>query len=154
MPAVLVGWTGTPASPTENEEGSLDVRLLVAVEVLVRGQYRRDTLRRRDWMAWTVIECLLQRTPRRGPVIDGIALSDVESFDVGAAKEILATARVMFEVTVPEMVSLAGMPADGDESWPPGTPGGPPPDGEPYTPPEPLPLADEFTTSIIREAID
>jgi len=151
-PSALVGSVGTARAPERNHDDGIDVAWQVAVEVGVMGQSRRDTLRRRDWTAWTVIECLLQRTPRDG-VVSALRLSDVEYVDEGDAQRILGTARILFEVDVPNMVTIAGLPVHDDPHWEPGGPGGPPPDDEPYTEPEPLPESTDVGFEIERTPI-
>ncbi|WP_217913232.1 hypothetical protein [Miltoncostaea marina] len=151
MPACLVGSLGTAAAPARNEDDAIDVTLRVALEVAVMGRSRRDTLRRRDITAWTVIECVLQRTPRLG-IVSAIQLVDVETVEFAQAQSMRGHARASFEVTVPSAASMAGLPAD-DALWTPGSPGGPPPDGEPYAPPVPLPPVTAIDAEILREGI-
>lgn len=150
-PAALVGCFALAGSPQRNENDAYDVPLQLAIEVIVLGNARRDTMRRRDWMVWSLIECVLQRTPR-GDLINALRFTDTESIDSRRADEVLASERILFEVTVASMVSISGLPAT-DSGWTPGGPGGPPPDDEPYEPPVPLPPATEFEGEIVRESV-
>lgn len=152
LPAALVGSPGTFEPPTRNEENTLDVSLTLGVDVTVVGKARRDTLRRRDWTAWTVAECLLQRLPRSG-VVSGVMLRDVEAVEDAQAQRIRGVARLLFTVTVPGAVSLLGLPADDDVRFAPGGPGGPPPDGLPYDVPVPLGEVDDAAVEVIREEV-
>jgi hypothetical protein len=152
LPAILLAVIGGDGAPVRTEEDKLNVAMLVAVQVSVIGQRRRDTLRRRDWMTWTTIECLLERTPRRGP-IDSIRLVDWEPVAQSEAKRILAESRLVFSVSVADAVTVVGgLPAD-DTPWPSGGPNGPP--TAPYVPPDSDPLpATDFTFTTNKERID
>ena len=90
-------------------------------------------------MAWTMIECLLQRTPRgSNGLINSVRLTDYEPLADEDTQRTLGDARMIFEVGVPDAMSLTGyLPAD-DSEWPPEGGGAPP---DPYTPPEPRPEA-------------
>lgn len=151
LPAALVGVIGSGGPPETNEYDKLNVPMLVAVQVTVMGQRRRDTLRRRDWMAWTTIEAVLQRVPRHGP-IDSIRLTDWEPVSQTDSQRILAEARIVFTVTVGDVLTVVGgLPPD-DTPWPSGGPNGPP--TTPYEPPLPGPAATEVTFTINKERID
>lgn len=152
--AALIGCVGLLGEPRRNEFDTLEVDLQVAVEVSVFGAFKRDTMRRRDWMAMTVIECLLQRTPR-DDLISALWWTDSEPVDARrGTNDLLATERILLAATVPQMVSIAGgLPAT-DDLWAPGGPGGPPPDGEPYTPPEGLPEASDVKALLERRSIN
>ena len=149
MPRCLIGWAGFAEAATPNERDTLDVRHTFGVEVAVIGQNRRDTLRRRDWTAWSAIECLLQRTPRDEHVVS-IDLVDVEAIEDIDRQRIWGAVRFLLQVFVVDALALTTLPA-GDE-WPPGLPGGPP--EEPYDPPVALPPATDISTTITREGID
>jgi hypothetical protein len=152
LPACLLGFIGTAATPIQTENDRLNVALQLAMQVTVLGQRRRDTLRRRDVMAWTTIECVLQRVPRNGPVAS-IRLTDYEPVEERDEQRILAEARVIFEVTVADMVTvIGGLPAD-DTPWPAGGPNSGPPDGEPYTPPLGPPEATDVTFAVEKHPI-
>lgn len=152
LPACLLGIIGTASTPIGTENDGLNVSLQLAMQISVLGNRRRDTLRRRDVLAWTTIECVLQRVPRTGPVAS-IRLVDVEPVEERDEPRILAEARVIFEVTVADMVTVVGgLPSD-DTPWPPGGPGGPPPDGEPYEPPVELPEATDVTFAVEKQPI-
>lgn len=149
-PSVLVGCTGTLEEPVRTELEALDMTLALDVEVAVIG-LPRDILQRRDVTAWSVAECLLQRLPRSGPV-SALRLRDFENVEDEDGQEVLARVRFMFAVDVREALSIRGLPAE-HSGWPAGMPGGPPPDGAPYTPPVPLPPATEIVRDIDREPI-
>jgi hypothetical protein len=151
LPACLLGVIGSAGEPQTTELDQLNVPMSVAMQVSVMGQRRRDTLRRRDWMAWTTIECVLQRVPRNGPVAS-IRLTDWEPVESTDSQRILAEARVVFTVTVADMVTVVGgLPRD-DTPWPAGGPNGPP--VAPYDAPadRPAVTAVQFTTE--KERID
>lgn len=151
LPAALVGVIGSAATPEVNEYDKLDVPMLVAVQVTVMGQRRRDTLRRRDWTAWTTIEAVLQRVPRHGP-INTVALTDWEPVAQTDAQRVLAEARIVFTVTVGDALTVVGgLPPD-DTPWPVGGPNGAP--ATPYEPPAPAPVATEVTFTTNKERID
>lgn len=139
VPACLLGVIGAPTL-TRNEEDALDVVFQLGMQVTVMGQKRRDTLFRRDVMAWTTIECLLQRAPRSSDgLIHSIRLVDYEPLADGDKQRTLGDARMVFEVGVTGVVSLTGfLPSDGTE-WPPEA-GGAPDDS--YDPVAPRPVAD------------
>lgn len=146
LPAVLVGVIGG-TDFTRNEHDAFDGKLQLGLQVTVFGTKRRDVLLRRDWTAWTVIECLIQRLPR-GDVVKTARLLDYEPEAEGDTQRTLGDARIVMEVEVVDMVALTGGLGS---PWPPGSPGGPPPD--PYTPPEDLPVATEVTFSFTKESI-
>lgn len=150
LPAALVGVLGDSGESVRNERDALDVPLQLGIQVSVLGQSRRDTLRRRDATAWTVIECLLQRLPRADTVAT-IRLTDWESLAEADTQRILGDYRIVFEVTVADMVAIVGGLPPTNTPWPPGTPGGPP--AAPYDPPEPLPQASSVTYSLSKEPI-
>jgi hypothetical protein len=150
LPACLLGVIGTAGEPTMTEDNRLNVALQLGMQVSVLGQRRRDTLRRRDWTAWTTIECVLQRVPRSGPVAS-IRLTDYEPVEQTDEQRVLAEARVVFTVTVADMLAvIGGLPVD-TTPWPPGGPLGPP--ATPYEPPAPAPDVAEVTYTIDKEPI-
>lgn len=148
LPRCLIGWVGVTDPPTVNERDTLDIRHTFGIEVAVIGQSRRDTLRRRDWLAWCVLECLLQRTPRDDHVIS-ITVTDIEPLAVSERQRIWGAVRALINVVVVDALALTTLPAD--DRWPPGLPGGPP--AGPYDPPVGLPPATDIATTITREGI-
>lgn len=150
LPAALLGVVGTSGEPSRNEDDAIDVPLALGMEVAVMGQARRDTLRRRDWIAWTAIECLLQRLPR-SEIVGSIRLRDVEPIVDAQAQRIRGAVRVMFEVWVPDALSLLGLPGHADERWPDGAAGGAP--ATPYAEPVPLPVVAEAEADVDREEV-
>lgn len=147
LPALLLGVIGAP-SFVRNESEGVDAVLQLGMQVTVMGQKRGDTLLRRDVLAWTAIECMYQRIPRRG-VIRSVELIDFEPLSEVGQERTIGDARMVWEVGVANMLSITGyLPAD-DSDWP-AEGGGPP--GDPYTPPEDLPEA-TLTFTIDREAI-
>ena len=152
LPAGLVGVIGSAGAPIRTEYETLNVPMQLGMQVSVLGQRRRDTLRRRDVMFWTTVECVLERVPRSGP-ISSIALIDWEPREESDQQRLLAEMRAVFEVTVADMLTVAGgLPAD-DSPWPPGGPLGPPPDGQPYTPPAEAPEVTQVGFTIEKEPI-
>lgn len=150
-PSVLVGSIGLDGEPRRNADDGLDVTLSVAAEIAVIGTSRRDVIRRRDLTTWSVVECILQRLPRTGTPVTAVRLRDVETLEETDGNRIRGSARILLAVDVEDAVSLRGLPAHGDPNWPPGTPGGPPPDGEPYADPLDPPVATDVTFTIDRE---
>jgi hypothetical protein len=154
LPAVLLMVSGTADAPTQNEDGTLDAQLELVAQVTVLGQKKRDTLRRRDVMAWTTIECLLQRVPRGSDgLISEIALLDYEPVAEADTERILADARIVFQLGVASMVRVVGGLPTTATPWPAGGPGGAPPAGAPYTPPLDPPTASSVTFQLEREPI-
>jgi hypothetical protein len=150
LPAVLLGTVGV-GKLEQDEDDALNATLTMGLEVSVIGRNRRDTLRRRDWTAFTVIECLLQRLPRN-ELVHAVELTDYEPLVDADRTRYLAQARIVLEIEVVQMLSRRGLPAT-DTQWPDGEPGGAPPDGEPYTPPLDPPTARTFTPTIDREPL-
>lgn len=142
VPAVLLGVIGAPEFD-RNEEDGVDATYQVGMQVTVMGQKRSDTLFRRDVMAWTTIECLLQRTPRgAGSLINSIRLTDYEPLADADTQRTLGDARVLFEVGVANVLTITGGLPASDSDWPPEA-GGPP--EEPYDDPAPKPQVTELT---------
>lgn len=128
LPAALIGSPGLAVEPQRTADQTLDLVVSLGVEVTVIGQGRRDTLRRRDWTTWTVIECLLQRLPR-GDTINQIRLQDVQSLEQADAHRIRGQARVLFAVVARGAVDVRVRSHD-DPRWPlPADPYLPPADG-------------------------
>jgi len=152
LPAALLMVVGAAGEVEENESGGIDIPVTLALEVTVAGRSRGDARRRRDATGWTAAECLLQRLPRH-PLLSTMSLVDFESLGIGDATRVLGRLRFLFRLMVPDMVSMQGLPHDEDPDWPAGTPGGPPPDGEPYEPPLPLPHASDLDADIDRAPI-
>lgn len=150
LPACLIGNVGGAGEPIRTERDTLNVALQLAMQVSVMGNRRRDTLRRRDVMAWTTVECVLQRVPRSGPVAS-IRLVDWEPVEETDAQRLLAEMRLIFEVTVTDMLTVVGgLPVD-DTPWPAGGPNGPP--ATPYAPPADAPAVTQATFTIDREPL-
>jgi hypothetical protein len=137
-PACLVGVIGAPTF-RRNEDEAIDAVFQLGMQITVMGQRRRDTIYRRDVMAWTAIECMYQRLPRgSNGLINSVRLTDYEPLSEGDKQRTLGDARMIWELGVTSVLSITGfLPAD-DSDWP-AEGGGAPPD--PYTPPEPRPSA-------------
>lgn len=150
VPACLLGVIGAPRF-VRNELDAFDAVFQVGMQVTVMGQKRRDTLLRRDVMAWTTVECLIQRTPRGGDVlVSGVRLMDYEPLAESDTQRTLGDARMIFEVDVPNVMSIGGfLPADGRD-WPAEAGGAP---DEPYDPIAPRPTADTVTFTVDRRPI-
>lgn len=97
--------TGGPAS---SRGMTLGMTWTIAVEVTVIGQSRRDVLQRRDWYGYTVAQCLLQHTERKGDPLDAFALidADLTSGAEGETSNTLAQARFIFEAVVHDALPL------------------------------------------------
>jgi len=138
VPACLLGVVGAPTF-RRNEMEAVDAVLQLGVQVTVMGQRRRDTLYRRDVMAWTTVECMYQRLPRgSNGMISDVRLTDYEPVSESEKQRTLGDARMMFEIGVRDMLSITGYLPTDDTVWPPEAGGAP---DDPYTPPEPLPTA-------------
>lgn len=143
VPAVLLGIIGAPTFE-RNEEDGIDAVFQLGVQVTVEGNRRRDTLLRRDIMAWTLIECLYQRTPRRGP-IQSVRLVDYEPLADSDRQRTVGDARMVWEVGVSNVLQIGrGIPAT-DREWPAEAGGRP---DQPY---DPLSEYPEATTSMTFE---
>jgi hypothetical protein len=149
LPALLLGTIGAPVF-TRNEDEGIDAVLQLGMQVTVMGTKRRDTILRRDAYAWTVVEAMYQRVPRgRGGPINSVRLTDYEPISETETQRTLADARLIWEVGVPNILSVTGFLPPDDSSWPSDAGGSPP---VPYTPPTPRPVA-ETTFTIDREPI-
>jgi hypothetical protein len=150
MPAVLIGHIGM-SSAERDETERLNTTIQLGVQVSVLGKNRLDTIRKRDWTAWTVAECLLQRMPRNGPVHSIALVGDAEPLATGDRERTLGDYAFVFDVEVVGMLTLVGgLPTD-DTAWPPGGPGGAP--GRPYDPPVALPRASRVTVTLDKDSI-
>lgn len=151
FPRALIGWTGIDGAPeytTAGQSGdAIDLRYFVGVEVAVAGRDRRDTLRRRDVTLFTVVECLVRRTPGTGP-IGGVTVQDIEVEAVRESPRLVGIGRAVLSVYVPEAIPARGL--DPDNLWGAGQPGGGPPEDDPYQPPAPLPPASEIGATVRR----
>jgi hypothetical protein len=138
LPALLLGIIGAPEF-TRNEENGIDAVYQLGMQITVMGQRRRDTLFRRDVLAWTIVECMYARVPRRAPaLVHSLRLTDYEPIAEADTQKTLGDARLVWEVQVTNVLTISGgLPAD-DIEWPPEA-GGPPVD--PYDPIEPRPQA-------------
>lgn len=149
LPAVLLGVVDVPTWERD-ENDALNATVQLGVQVSVFGQNRRDTLRRRDWTTWTVIECLLQRLPRRD-LIHSVSVVASEPIESGDFKNTLGDYRLVFDIEVVGMLAVVGgLPVD-DTEWPAGGPNGPP--ARPYDPPAAAPVARRLTYSIDKEPL-
>lgn len=141
VPALLLGIIGAPTF-TRNEDDGIDAVFQLGMQVTVMGNKRGDTLLRRDVMAWTVVECMYQRLPRRG-VINSVRLMDYEPLSEADTQRTVGDARMIWEIGAPNVLTIrAGLPAD-DSEWPPEAGGAP---ADPYTPLEPYPEANTSLT--------
>jgi hypothetical protein len=115
LPALLLGVIGV-TDFTRNENDAIDATFQLGVQVTVLGQRRRDVILRRDLMAFTVAECILQRVPRRD-AINSIEWTDYEPLSDGDNQRTVGDARMIFEVGVANAIAIRGMPS-GDSEWP------------------------------------
>lgn len=148
VPALLLGIIGAP-NWVRNENDAIDAVFQLGMQITVMGQKRRDTLFRRDAMAWTTVECMYQRLPRgSNGTINSVRLADYEPLADGDNQRTVGDARLVFEVGVRDVLSITqGLPAD-DRTWE--GPGGAPAD--PYDAVEPWPSATP-TVTIDRKPI-
>lgn len=140
LPAALLA-IALQKAPDRNKNFKLDITWTLTVYVIAAGQNAVDTLKRRDWYAMTVSECLLSRLPRDGSSIDSFDLADMD-FQSGKGDTTryrsVADAEITFNVLVRDSLDLQTLPT-ADTDIPAGTPGGPP--ATPYAEPEPWPKA-------------
>jgi hypothetical protein len=143
VPALLLGTIGAPTFQ-RNEDDGIDAVYQLGMQVTVMGQKRRDTLYRRDLMAWTIAECVYQRVPRGSDgLINSVRLTDYEPLADVDDQRTVGDARFMWEIGVVNVLSIrGGLPPD-DSDWPPDAGGAP---EEPYDPLEPLPTATPIFT--------
>lgn len=151
VPACLLGIIGAPTFE-RNENDQVDAVYQLGMQVTVMGTKRSDTLLRRDVMAWTTIECLLQRTPRGSDaLIDSIRLVDYEPLAEVETQRTLGDARMIFEVGVTNVLSIVGgLPPD-DSDWPSDAGGAP---AAPYDPPTDYPQATPTVTIDRRPIVE
>lgn len=153
-PIVLVGVI-VPLNQQTEADGSVTVTWQVLIEVHAEGRARdrADLVLRRDAIAWTVAECVLQRIPRSGQPIDAIDFVDAAHGDAPSdvAGEVTASAVLDFDVTIRDAFSVNGLPVD-DTPLPPGSPGGPP--ATPDSPAVPWPQIGSISDEIIKDGPD
>jgi hypothetical protein len=148
VPAVLVGVIGAPTF-TRTEEETINAVMQLGMQVTVLGQKRRDTLLRRDVMAWTTVELMYQRLPRRG-IINSVRLVDYEPLAEEDTQRTLGDARLVWEIGVKDVLSITGfLPAD-DSDWPPEAGGAP---ADPYDPVPDRPDVTDLTFTLDRDPI-
>lgn len=145
-PAVLLACMGTSDAPERiGYHKALTLTWNLAMQIVVVGQDRADTLKRRSWYAMTVAECLIMRLPQKSTPVTRIDLADIDL--VNGAEErtqrTVAEAQLIFDVRVADAMTLDDLPLD-DTVFPAGTPGGPP--ASPYDPPVPLPEITQHPT--------
>jgi hypothetical protein len=138
-PACLVGVFGPAGAPEENKNRKLDITWDLAMQIVVIGTDRRDTLRRRGWYAMTIVECVMSRLPRDCDPISRLQLMDIDLINgaAEASQRTVGEARLLFEVNTRNAIDLEALPLD-SSLVPAGTPGGPP-GPTPYDPPQPWP---------------
>lgn len=137
-PACLLGVIGAP-SFVRNELDNVDAVFQLGMQVTVQGTKRRDVIMRRDVMAWTAVECLYQRLPRGSDgLINSVRLVDYEPISESETQRTVGDARLVWEVGVTNVLSIAGFLAASDSDWPPGAGGAP---ADPYDPIAPRPTA-------------
>lgn len=143
VPALLLGVIGA-LQLRRNEDEGVDAVYQLGMQVTVMGARRREVILTRDAMAWTVVECLYQRTPRgRGSLLNSLVLVDYEPLSESDTQRTVGDARLVWEIGVANALSITGGLPPVDVEWPPEAGGEPP---EPYDPVEPRPVADvEFS---------
>lgn len=147
LPALLLGVIGAPQF-IRNEDDGVDAVYQLGMQVTVMGKNRVDVLLRRDALAWTAIECMYQRVPRRG-VVRSVQLMDYEPLSDATSQRTVGDARMVWEVSAANVLKVVGVPAD-DSAWPVEAGGAP---EDPYQAPEDLPLAEEITFDLERKPI-
>ena len=138
LPCCLLGMFGTNGQPELDPRTSvLSCGWQLAVQVVVAGVDREDTMQRRSVYAMVVAEALLQWLPRRDH-IDKVELDSIEfssgRAELAGAENTIGEAQITFTVHVPLMVSTV---APFDPALAAGSPGGPP--STPAAPPVPWP---------------
>lgn len=118
VPALLLGVIGAPTW-ARNEEGKVDAIFQLGMQVTVMGEKRRDTIFRRDVMAWTTTECVYQRVPRGSAgLIDSVELTDYEPIADGDTQRTVGDARMVWEVGVRDVLAITGGFAADDSDHP------------------------------------
>lgn len=154
LPCALIGVFGLTDLPRRKANDKLDMPWIMAVEVTVAGKDRADTVKRRDWYAMTVVECLEARLPRAENPVGRLVLRDIDltaGDDPFERVQTLAQAQILFDVDVADSVDLAALPRD-DSPLAPGGAGGRAPD--PYADPEPsfpAPPNTVTTTTVVTD---
>jgi hypothetical protein len=149
-PALLLGTIGAPTF-VRNEDENIDAVYQLGMQVTVMGQRRRDTLFKRDVMAWTIAECMYQRIPRgSNALINSVRLVDYEPLAEVETQRTVGDARMVWEIGVKDVLSITGfLPSDGS-TWPPEAGGAP---AAPYDPVPDRPIVTDLTFEIDRNPI-
>lgn len=146
-PAVLVGMSGTTNATlapsrdrTANQPLAYNLTWDLRLALLVVGNSRKDALKRLDWYAMTLVECVLQRVPLDQQIIDSIAFIGIQPQNAAGEARARTTAEteIQFSLSTMQAVSTVGLPRD-NTTLTPGTPGGAP--AAPYDTPVPWPTA-------------
>jgi hypothetical protein len=138
LPSVTIMCSGAQGPPERNEEGGLALMVQLAVRINVLGHVKRDTLRRRDWTAFAVVECLLQRMPRHA-LVSRLDLVDFEPVEHSDDKRIRGEYALIFNVMVPDAISMS-VPLLA-------------PPVDPYDPPDDPPVVDSITPGIFKDPL-
>lgn len=118
VPALLLGVIGAPTW-RRNENDAIDAAYQVGMQLTVMGQKRRDTIFRRDVMAWTMVECVYQRVPRGSEgLISDVRLTDYEPLAEVDTQRTVGDARLVWEVGVKDVLAISGGPVADDREWP------------------------------------
>jgi hypothetical protein len=141
VPALLLGVIGAPDFK-RNEADCVDAVYQLGMQVTVQGQKRRDTIYRRDAMAWTVVECMYQRVPRgSNGLINSVRLTDYEPLSESDTERTVGDARLIWEIGVTNVLSITGFLPGDDRVWPPEA------GGAPLDPYDPIPAGVQAVTS-------
>lgn len=105
LPSVTFTLSGARTEPVRTELDTLDLPVQLAVRVNVMGRIKRDTLRRRDWTAFCVIECLLQRLPRSS-FVSRLDLVDFEPIEAADESRIRGEYAAVFNVWIPDAIQI------------------------------------------------
>lgn len=141
LPSVTFMCSGARAEAERTEDDTLNLAVTLAVRVNVAGQAKRDTLRRRDWLAFAVIECLMQRLPRHG-LVSRLDLFDFEPIEHTDDRRIRGEYSLSFNAAIPDAISLPPSYGLDYRASPAGS--------DPYGPPTEPPAVESITPGIVK----
>lgn len=151
LPCCQVGVFGLAGAPQRSgRDDTLSGGWILALQIVVAGVDREDTLQRRSVYAMAVAEIVLQWLPRHG-AIDAVTLEDIDfssgRAEIAGQENAIGEAQLTFEIHVPQLLSVVP-PFNPD--LPAGTPGGPP--ASDYVAPVPWPTANPVGIDVTRDA--